>query len=357
LLADKRRGMDSLARASTCSTVPGVPFVAVSWKVSIVGLGAVLTCALCVFFVAKAFGEGTYQLTKDGKTLIWNNEPKPGDTASWTGDRDRDGYASGFGTLTWYTAPRQSGDKLKPTVYARYFGNMIRGKFDGPVNGHSNRVTNHAIFQNGKRITRWAAGPVPSWIIKRPVPGVQERTIAATTESSRATTPSSANQIARSERPQPNYDTLQRQSKSTAGAEPPAEGPKPSEDMATITVHASPDLDHSLRYLTGPPPALRSSSSDESATTEAKTQPPAAPRMSNSRLSKAEVVELANAEARKRGYDPSEYEHSDPAYDPSDSTWSLALDKKAVQGAQQKHKHLSVAVDDETKKTAIVAGH
>jgi hypothetical protein len=345
--------MDSLARASTCSTVPGVPFVAVSWKVSTVGLRAVLTCALCVFFVPNAFGEGSYQLTKDGKTLIWNNEPKPGDTASWTGDRDRDGYASGFGTLTWYTARKQGDDKSKRTVYARYFGNMVRGKFDGPVNGHSNRVTNHAIFKNGKRITRWAAGPTPSWINQRPIPGIEERAIAANTKPSRASTPLSANQVASSERPAPNYDAVHRQSKSTAGAEPPAEGPKPNEDMATITVHASGDIEHSLRYLTGPPRALRS---DESESTEAKTQPPA-PQLSNRRLSRAEVVELANAEARRRGYDPSQYEHSEPTYDPADSTWSLALDQKAVEGAQQKHKHLSVAVDDETKRTAIVAGH
>ena len=328
---------------------------------SAVALRAMLPCTLYILFVPNAFGNGTYQRTKDGKTLVWNNEPKPEDIASWSGDRDRDGYATGFGTLTWYTARNQSGrGKPKQTVYARYFGNMVRGKFDGPVNGHSNRVTNHAIFSDGRRITRWAAGPTPSWTIQRPIgrasPTVEERSVAANSEPGRTATRSPINQLARAERPAPNYDTVRQQQSSVTGPEPPAEEPDAAENSPTVVVHASPEVDHPLRYLTGPPPALRSTSSGDSPTTEAKPEPSRS-LPPNSRLSKAEVVELANAEARKRGYDPDQYEHSDPTYDPTDSTWSLVLEQKAVQEVQQKHKHLSVAVDDETKRTAIVPAH
>jgi len=55
-------------------------------------------------FAGAAFGEGTYQRTKDGKTMVWNNDPTPGDAATWFGDRDGEGYATKVGTLTWYTA-------------------------------------------------------------------------------------------------------------------------------------------------------------------------------------------------------------------------------------------------------------
>ncbi len=109
-------------------------------------------------FAGVAFGQGTYQHAKDGKTIVWNNDPKPGDAAAWFGDRDIEGYATGFGTLSWYTAQQQE----KSTLYARYFGRMVRGKFDGPVNVHSKGKTDHAIFVDGQRTTRWAAGRAPS---------------------------------------------------------------------------------------------------------------------------------------------------------------------------------------------------
>src|SRR4051794_27251303 len=76
-----------------------------------------------------AHAAGEYQQTRDHKTMVWNSDPRPGDTASWVGDRNREGYAAGFGTLTWYSA--------KGEIYARYYGNMVDGKFDGPVNAHS----------------------------------------------------------------------------------------------------------------------------------------------------------------------------------------------------------------------------
>ncbi len=105
-------------------------------------------------FAGVAFAEGTYQRTKDGKTIVWNNDPKPGDAAGWFGDRDRDRYATKVGTLTWYTADG--------AVYVRYFGNMVRGKFNGMVNLHLKGRTDYAIFVDGQQTTRWAAGPAPS---------------------------------------------------------------------------------------------------------------------------------------------------------------------------------------------------
>jgi hypothetical protein len=115
----------------------------------------VIVICVGLFLTAGAVSaQGDYQRTKDGKTLVWNDEPKPGDAAVWSGDRDAEGYATGAGTLVWYQANGH--------VFGRYFGNMVKGRFDGEVNVHSNGRTAHAIFENGKRASIWVRGPAPS---------------------------------------------------------------------------------------------------------------------------------------------------------------------------------------------------
>ena len=106
-----------------------------------------------------ARGEGNYQHTRDGKTLVWDNHPAPGDVATWSGARDRDGFAREFGQLTWYT--KEPGF-VKPQLYARYWGRMVDGKLEGPVNVHANRTTRYAIFIDGTRVTGWTPGTAPS---------------------------------------------------------------------------------------------------------------------------------------------------------------------------------------------------
>ena len=106
-----------------------------------------------------ARGEGHYQSTRDGKTLIWNSDPKPGDVVAWSGARDRNDYAHGFGRLVWYT---EEAGFDKPQLYARYWGRMVEGKLEGPVNVHSKGKTHYAIFIEGARVTGWTAGTAPS---------------------------------------------------------------------------------------------------------------------------------------------------------------------------------------------------
>jgi hypothetical protein len=110
--------------------------------------GALLLCA------SAPFAQGEYQQAKDGKTLIWNDTPRAGETATWDGDRDKENYATGFGALTWYTA--------NGTVYGLYYGNMVHGKLEGPVNVHINGRTAHAYFADGGRVTGWGRGRAPS---------------------------------------------------------------------------------------------------------------------------------------------------------------------------------------------------
>jgi hypothetical protein len=132
---------------------------------------------------------GDYQQTRDGKTMVWNGSPKPGESASWAGARDKEGYATGFGTITWYTEQGK--------VYAMYYGNMIRGKLDGPVNAHSRGKTAHAYFAGGGRVTEWARGAAPSrrqpdWPLRaQPVEEPKTDEVASETKAKKTEQPAS----------------------------------------------------------------------------------------------------------------------------------------------------------------------
>jgi len=125
--------------------------------------------ALLLLFANGAFAdEGTYERTKDGKTLVWNSYPLGGETVDWSGDRDKEGYASGYGTVTWYKLVRSgyTFDKGKHRVVSgRYSGKMVRGKLEGTVLREDSIPlvrwqTNpprkfHATFVDGNRIGDW----------------------------------------------------------------------------------------------------------------------------------------------------------------------------------------------------------
>jgi hypothetical protein len=129
---------------------------------------------LLPLLVTSAFaGEGEYLKTMDDKTLVWNNYPSPGDAVEWSGERDKEGYATGYGTVIWYK-PTTSGytfvKKSRPTVVGRYSGTMLKGKFEGVVVkiGTGGKITwqpmskdSHATFVGGKQTSDWVAGPAP----------------------------------------------------------------------------------------------------------------------------------------------------------------------------------------------------
>jgi hypothetical protein len=162
-------------------------------------------CGLFILATVALGAAGAYQQTRDGKTQVWNGNPKPGDSASWQGSRDKQGYATGFGTITWYNA--------NGTVSAVYYGNMVNGKLEGPVNSHvgysgmiwfsSSRWTAHAYFVDGSQATAWARGPAPSkmdvpeaLVAKRrkaeseqPKPEAKEPTAEARTETKKKPKP------------------------------------------------------------------------------------------------------------------------------------------------------------------------
>jgi hypothetical protein len=189
-------------------------------------------CVTLLVLVDAARGEGTYQRTRNRKTLVWNNNPKPGDEATWSGARDREGYAHGFGTLIWYT--KESGS-AKPALYARYWGRMIGGKFNGPVNVHSKKKTHYAIFDDGARTTHWSPGTAPLGASARWRAAIARRRI--------------------------NSDPVFAERSGVAEPESPAEGPSsPAEEsIQSLRSERWPmiDIDDSLRLLVWPPRSLR----------------------------------------------------------------------------------------------------
>ncbi|HEY4285005.1 MAG TPA: hypothetical protein VGM62_18220 [Chthoniobacterales bacterium] len=344
--------------------MPDVAFVVVFRKMSgRAAIRALLCCGLLLWPAAIARADGLYQRTRDGKTLVWNDSPKPGDSAKWAGDRDNEGYATGFGTLTWYTSD-QHDKKPNERVYAYYFGNVVHGKLNGPVNGHSKGVTSHALFVQGKRTTRWASGPAPSWRIPQATPeGPNETLAAATIEKAKpveSNPPRTTYDRPASNRPIPDFHSLHQESV----AAPPdvAEGPDATareaagQSTAALSPQSKPkiEMDASLRSLTGPPLALRDDveSASQSESNAKESSPPTAPQ-----LSKQDAIELADAQAQQRGYDPAKYRRPDPQFDATDNTWTLSYEKEPNDDTASSDKRLTIAIDDKTKRTAIVAGH
>jgi hypothetical protein len=305
-------------------------------------------CGALLVFANVACGDGTYQRTKNGKTFVWNSDPKPGDEATWSGDRDREGYARGFGTLTWHTAQRNSeAGSAKSALYARYWGNMVRGKFNGPVNVHSKGKTGYAIFADGVRTTRWSAGPAPSWRV------AQQR--SKLTKPEAAAEPASAKRSGVAEPEAPAEGSPPAQTSEVRGhmiTDRPVNRavPKPGANK-----NPKAEVDDSLRLLFGPPSSLRKDSIDHASSVGPKTEAAPLPE-ANPRLTKSEVIDLAEAEARRRGYDAAEYQRAEPQYNAADETWSLSFDQHAVAGAEEAGKNFSITVDDKTKGTVFVPG-
>ena len=129
-------------------------------------------CSTLLLFANGADGGGIYQHTRDGRTLVWNNHPGTDDEATWSGGRDLNGYAAGYGTLAWYRVQRAivTGSNLQSSrghvagaiVTNRYSGRMVRGKLEGTVqNIDAQGSAFHTTFVNGAKTANWIGGPLP----------------------------------------------------------------------------------------------------------------------------------------------------------------------------------------------------
>jgi hypothetical protein len=210
-----------------------------------------LVSSALLFANSANCGSG-YQYTKDGKNLVWNNFLRPGDAAAWSGGHDSAGYATGYGTLTWYKRERTivTGSNIPaPTkgsaVISRYSGQMVRGKFQGPiVNVDANGRVFHGTFVNGAKTSDWLEGPV-----KSANPPLVEHGLKTAGKKESAPSPS------------PNPQLVQHALKNAAKKEPapPAAGP-PLDERQTENVFGAvttkPGAGESLQAVT-PPSSLR----------------------------------------------------------------------------------------------------
>jgi hypothetical protein len=286
-----------------------------------------------------ALADGTYQRTKDGKTLVWNSYPRPSEVATWSGNRDPDGYATGYGTLTWYavkrvTTRRSRVPAVKDTAVARLSGNMIRGKFNGSVvNIDATGKTFHCTFVDGRKASDWAAGPAPD---ASPT-GISE-------QQSNERVPRAELVEAPAEGPSPVPDHTPVVASAIYGATR-----KSSQDLSKPAAREVPSpASNSLQSLTKPPSSLRTNvATGDSVQT---STPPARPR-----LTTAEVIGLGDAEARTQGYDLGEYQRPRVNYISANDAWLVVYDQKGAPGRGGISKHISVRVEDKTKKASVVA--
>ncbi len=226
----------------------------------------VFGASILLLILAKgALADGAYQRTEDRKkTFVWNNDPKPDDTATWSGGRDAEGYATGPGTLQWFRRDRSftTGSNIfapKKTLISSYSGTMAHGKFSGGVMTVDHGKTYHATFVDGHNKGRWTAGPVitkaetaePAAAAEKP-----ERTASATStevasESSKTKKISEEKTQTRvaeetsadipAEGPTAEEENVQRPTTEEANASSPKKAQKVSEPAIAQTASEEPD--------------------------------------------------------------------------------------------------------------------
>jgi hypothetical protein len=111
------------------------------------------------------------------------------------------------------------------------------------------------------------------------------------------------------------------------------------------------EVEKSLLALVGPPSLLHTNSDADTAAPEAKLEPTAA---AEARLTKEEVVDVADAGARTRGYTPAEYQRAEPRYNSKDQIWTIEYEQRLPDEPMESAKHFSFTVDDKTKGIVFV---
>jgi len=277
---------------------------------------------------------GQYQRVSDGKALVWNNDPQPEDAVTWSGDVDKNGYATGQGTLVWYRAERAkvTGSNMpteKRIPISSYAGKMVRGKLTGPVvAADADGKFYHGTFVDGHRTADWSAGAPRvrrGELVEAPSPAEGP----AKTKTERSPAPAPTQQPPAQ---QPLVETAPK-------ASPPPPPKAPAERPA-------PAVSDSLQSLIAPPSSLR--------TEVAASAPPPSPAQStqaappSGELDASAAINLADDEARARGYDLDEYERPHVEHATENDTWSVAYQPKGASG-----KFFKVVIDEKSKKAEI----
>jgi hypothetical protein len=430
---------------------------------------------LTLLLASGAYADGTYQRTEDRKkTFVWNNDPQPGDAATWSGDRDAEGYATGPGTLQWFRLQKgfMTGSNIparKRTPISSFSGTMVHGKFDGGVMTVDHGKTYHATFADGHKKGRWIAGPLISKAeradtaapaeksetgetatstevasearsaekvseektqarvaeestsdvpaigpadaekenAERPTSNAEhpitEKTVKESESSNQSSTPrapvtkkaalqpgavraierptqpvtkkSEAEPVVRAERVKSeNTDKPSTIAKPASSQPPkvdiplsediPAEGPvaagaekiqSPRSKPAKAELPATNEtpVDNSIRTLTGPPSSLHVNAPPETnPPTQISTPPTAAVSLpaAGPKLTPVQAMDIADIEARTKGYDLGEYQLPKAEYNAASDTWSVGY---VARDGDKTDKKLSVTIQDKTGKAEV----
>ena len=237
---------------------------------SLVGCGALLV------FATVAYGSGSYQRTRDGQTLVWNDSPEAGKEATWSGKRDQNGFATGPGILTRY--------KVEPTIVTgsnildtrryvvlinHYSGTMVRGKFKGAVTyveANGKRLQPTSVEgtnrpSRGKKPTRAATPRVRATprAEETPTPPSQQIVIETPELTSAPGTPTPTSEQSPSPIPQEPQTAMPPETAILVAkqmATPPPEQQATQVDTQSTTVPPPTSSDDPLRSLSAPPADL-----------------------------------------------------------------------------------------------------
>jgi hypothetical protein len=202
-------------------------------------LKARLFLAIFLGVVSTSVYAGIYQRTRRTHVLVWNDHPTSFQEVTWSGGKDPSGYATGYGTLTWYAPekPPLTGSSIpsrrRMIVVRSESGTMERGRFVNPPKGRTPKPAERTQRPEG------SSAPVPERAAKTPSAPPKEPSPAARPSSSTTATPEpSAPTPAPTPSPTPQSDSinsltrppssLQLSSPTEAPAARPTESPSPS---------------------------------------------------------------------------------------------------------------------------------
>ena len=112
-------------------------------------------------------------------------------------------------------------------------------------------------------------------------------------------------------------------------------------------------VDNSLRTLTGPPSSLHVKTPPETNPPAQISTPPiaaASPPAAGPKLTAVQAMDIADIEARTKGYDLGEYQLPKAEYNAASDTWSVAY---VARDADRAAKKLSVTIQDKTGKAEV----
>src|SRR5947208_3300200 len=240
-----------------------------------VNIRSLFVCGALILVASVVYGAGSYQRTRDGQTFVWRDSPARGDEATWSGKRDKDGFATGSGVLTWYKVEPTivTGSNIRDTrryaiLINHYSGTMVRGKFKGAVTNieaDGKRLHASSVNRADRRSRRQKATRAATPAVRARATPTAEQTPTPFSEPIIVDTPELTSAVA-TPRPAPEQSSspIAEESQTAVPPEtaalvakqmatPPSEQQARQSHARSLTVPTPTRSDDSLRSLSAPP--------------------------------------------------------------------------------------------------------